>query len=281
MGGAADYFTPGPNGSYYVDPVRLFERPRTFRDADGLLVRFVFPEYYGEEYDSDEDDEFFIVSQTERVPSREYYPRALRVRWEPDTVFSLDGFAFTKQDERFVKRVSKQKFPRAPNYGSCSGSCVCDYSDDDLKDLLKEMGVPQRSKLKNRYQRCKVLEYFENRGLILRDYPLIRPRRQDEVFVQIQDDRNDTQRRILNEINQQRIKQSTPRRPSRSTPPTQRSTPSNLERKLLEVEHQFQDLGSRFEDFVKYSAEKVPAIGGGAALDPFTTPKPMGMPRRS
>jgi len=263
MGGAANYFTPGPNGSSYVDPVKLFDLPRTFRDADGLMVRFVFPEYYGEEYDSDEDDEFFIVSQTERVPSRDYYPRALRVRWRPETVFST-GDDFTKKDAKYVKSVSKQKFPRAPNVGSCSGSCVCDYSNEDLKDLLKEMNVPQRSKLTNRYQRCKVLEHFENRGLILRDYPLIRPRQQNEIFVQIQDDRNDTQRRILNEINQQRIKQSTPRRPARSTPPAYRSTPPKLEQQLSGLQYQIEHMGNVLDSVVQQSGVKIPIAPGAA-----------------
>ena len=58
---------------------------------------------------------------------------------------------------------------KSPAVGTCWGSCECNYSHADLKEMMRELNVPGRSKLTRKDQMCAVIDWLKPYGVHIRN----------------------------------------------------------------------------------------------------------------
>lgn len=86
-------------------------------------------------------------------PSSDFISRTMQISFPFDRIWATDEGV-----KRRMAQIGRRKSSRAPNAGSCWGSCVCEHTGDELKQALRDMDVPGRSKLTTKAQMCAALQ---------------------------------------------------------------------------------------------------------------------------
>lgn len=173
----------------------FFNNPHVFTDYDGLYNRIIFPEffavrklsrddfelvqsmydtYYDDESDSDddileeEDDAMFLISENNWVPSSDFYSKAVQVKWSPVMMRQFAGLSNLKSIIRKIKQIPSSN----TKVGSCWGSCVCMYSSEELRELVRDLGIKGTLNF-NKDQMCALLNLFSDNGLVELSYPFL------------------------------------------------------------------------------------------------------------